>query len=120
MNASVVKYLSPATSTLIIRCPRAVYRLVWAALTYMNSVPATTNVKNSRETRGAVFRVARVSGTMRKAEEEAIRRARREVLRAKGAVKHELDGLLGGIVGADGEQDFVALDVDVADDEEED
>lgn len=30
-----------------------------------------------------VFRVLRVSGTMRKAEEEAIRRARREILRTR-------------------------------------
>lgn len=117
----VVKYLSPATSTLIIRCPRAAYRLVWAALTCMSSVPAATATKTNtkhKETKPAVFRVVRVSGTMRKAEEEAIRRARREVLRTKGAVKQGLDGLLGGIIqGGEGENDFIALDVDVDEDD---
>jgi ribonuclease P/MRP protein subunit POP5 len=38
-----------------------------------------------------VFRVVRVSGTMRKAEEEAIRRARREI----GRTKRGYDGLEG-------------------------
>ncbi|QKX58126.1 uncharacterized protein TRUGW13939_05247 [Talaromyces rugulosus] len=113
----IIKYLSPATSTLIIRCPRAAYRLVWAALTYMNSVPISTNTKH-KETRTAVFRVVRVSGTMRKAEEEAIRRARREVLRTKGAVKQGLDGLLGGIIqGGEEGEDFIALDVDEDDED---
>lgn len=88
----------------------------------MSSVPAaktTTNTKH-KETKPAVFRVVRVSGTMRKAEEEAIRRARREVLRTKGAVKQGLDGLLGGIIqgGEEEENDFIALDVDVDEDED--
>jgi ribonuclease P/MRP protein subunit POP5 len=86
----------------------------------MNSVPIATNTKH-KETRTAVFRVVRVSGTMRKAEEEAIRRARREVLRTKGAVKQGLDGLLGGIIqGGEEGEDFMALDEDVDVDEDED
>lgn len=103
MLCVIVKYLSPATSTAIIRCPRAAYRLVWAALTYLNAIPAPTSsavTKKSETTmRNAVFRVVRVSGTMRKAEEEAIRRARREIGRTKrenlnhGGV---LEGLFGG------------------------
>ncbi|KAI0394383.1 ribonuclease P/MRP protein subunit [Xylariaceae sp. FL0594] len=59
-----VKYLSQATSTFILRIARASYRFVWAALTFMNSVPA-------RNGRPCVFRVVHVSGTMRKVEEEA-------------------------------------------------
>jgi hypothetical protein len=57
---------------------------------------------------------------MRKAEEEAIRRARREVLTTNGAVKQGLDGLLGGIIGGEGqeEKDFIALDVDEDEDED--
>jgi ribonuclease P/MRP protein subunit POP5 len=43
----------------------------------MNSVPA----KNGRP---CVFRVVHVSGTMRKVEEEAIRRARKLIFEAKG------------------------------------
>ncbi|KZF19373.1 hypothetical protein L228DRAFT_263709 [Xylona heveae TC161] len=71
----VVKYLSPATSTAIIRVTRAHYRLVWAALSFMTSVPGSG--------KPCVVHVVKVSGTIRKAEEEAIRRARNMVLRAK-------------------------------------
>ncbi|KAK1750981.1 hypothetical protein QBC47DRAFT_90242 [Echria macrotheca] len=71
-----VKYLSQATSTFILRISRSHYRLVWAALSFMNSVP----VKNGRS---CVYRVVRVSGTIRKVEEEAVRRARLFVLAAK-------------------------------------
>ncbi|KAL4921425.1 Rpp14/Pop5 family-domain-containing protein [Aspergillus aurantiobrunneus] len=97
-----VKYLSPATSTAIIRCPRASYRLVWTALTYMSRVPAISDAGRSRRLdptnlmRPCVFRVIRVSGTIRKAEEEAVRRARREIVRLRGA---EEEGVLGGLVG---------------------
>ncbi|KAL4780972.1 Rpp14/Pop5 family-domain-containing protein [Aspergillus varians] len=97
-----VKYLSPATSTAIIRCPRASYRLVWTALTYMSRVPAMSDAGRSKRldpanlSRPCVFRVIRVSGTIRKAEEEAVRRARREIVRLRGA---EEVGVLGGLVG---------------------
>ncbi|PLB47518.1 hypothetical protein P170DRAFT_385256 [Aspergillus steynii IBT 23096] len=96
-----VKYLSPATSTAIIRCPRASYRLVWTALTYMSRVPEYGNPSRSKGagpalTRPCVFRVIRVSGTMRKAEEEAIRRARKEIVRLREA---EEVGVLGDLVG---------------------
>lgn len=82
-----VKYLSPATSTAIIRCPRASYRLVWMALSYITHVPefaapGSGPGKRSPLTRPCVFRVVKVSGTMRRVEEEAIRRARREISRA--------------------------------------
>ncbi|PWY91719.1 hypothetical protein BO94DRAFT_533173, partial [Aspergillus sclerotioniger CBS 115572] len=98
-----VKYLSPATSTAIIRCPRASFRLVWTALTCMSEVPGITENGSRRPTssRSCVFRVIRVSGTMRKAEEEAIRRARREIVRLRGAEESGvLEGLLGGLVDA--------------------
>ncbi|KAI0388000.1 Rpp14/Pop5 family-domain-containing protein [Hypomontagnella monticulosa] len=45
-----VKYFSHATSTFILRISRASYRLVWTALTFMNSVP----VRNGKS---CVFRV---------------------------------------------------------------
>lgn len=102
-NGYLVKYLSPATSTAIIRCPRASFRLVWSALTYMSHVPAVTEPgtgagqrrPNGGRERPCVFRVLRVSGTMRKAEEEAIRRARREIVRVRGA---EEKGVLGDLI----------------------
>lgn len=119
-----VKYLSPATSTAILRCPRASFRLVWSALTYMSHVPSTngdTSQKrpNGGRERGCVFRVLRVSGTMKKAEEEAIRRARREIVRIRGV---EERGVLGDLVsGAGGVKDLVMKGVvDVSDDEMED
>jgi ribonuclease P/MRP protein subunit POP5 len=73
---AAVKYLSPATSTFILRVSRAHYRLVWAAVAFMNRVPV-------RDGRPCVFRVVRVSGTVRKVEEEAVRRAKLLVLAAK-------------------------------------
>ncbi|KAM4064657.1 rpp14/Pop5 family protein [Hirsutella rhossiliensis] len=71
-----VKYLSLATSTFILRCARAHYQMLWAALFLMDRVPAKGG-------RPCIFRVVRVSGTMRKAEEEAIRQARGLILAAK-------------------------------------
>lgn len=71
-----VKYMSLATSTIILRCHRAHYRMLWAALTLMDHIP----VKDGRP---CTFRVVRVSGTIRKAEEEAIRQARALILAAK-------------------------------------
>lgn len=74
-----------------------------------------------------MFRVLRVSGTMRKAEEEAIRRARREIVRMR---RGEEVGVLGGLVGAVGagagaeavvdDEERAMDDVGVLEDEEED
>ena len=102
-NEPAVKYLSPATSTAIIRCPRASFRLVWTALTYMSHVPdQELPDKRSGGKRPCVFRVLRVSGTMRKAEEEAIRRARREIVRVRGLEERDVLGeLVGGALGKD-------------------
>lgn len=84
LTDNIVKYLSPATSTAIIRCPRASYRLVWSALTYTSSLPAgrqSAGANDLDQQQRCVFRVVRVSGTMKKAELEAIRRARMEVVK---------------------------------------
>lgn len=50
--------------------------MLWSALTCMDCVP----VKDGRP---CIFRVVRVSGTIRKAEEEAIRQARQLILAAR-------------------------------------
>lgn len=71
-----MKYLSNATSTFILRVSRDHFRLVWAALTFMDHVP----VKNGKP---CVFSVVRVSGTIRQVEQEAIRRARALILAAE-------------------------------------
>ncbi|KAL9005894.1 MAG: hypothetical protein Q9188_001356 [Gyalolechia gomerana] len=75
-----VKYLSSATSTTIIRCSRANYQLVWAALTSMTHLPELPKQSTSQS---CVMQVVRVSGTIRKAEEEVIRRARAAILNAR-------------------------------------
>ncbi|KAI4108792.1 MAG: hypothetical protein L6R37_000790 [Teloschistes peruensis] len=80
----LVKYLSPATSTFILRCSRANHRVVWSALTFMTHLPLGTNPKQSPG-QSCVMHVVRVSGTIRKAEEEVVRRARVAILRARGA-----------------------------------
>ena len=74
-----VKYLSPATSTFILRVSRSHYRLAWAALSFMTLLPSPVS-------RPCVMRVVRVSGTIKKAEEEAIRRARESMFRVRALV----------------------------------
>ena len=64
-----------------------------------------------------MFRVIRVSGTMRKAEEEAIRRARRESVRLRGA---EEVGVLGGLVGGLEYEEGSGVVEDVMENDEED
>ncbi|KAI1498674.1 Rpp14 family protein [Biscogniauxia marginata] len=89
----LVKYLSQATSTFILRTSRSSYRFVWTALTFMNSVP----VKNGKP---CIFRVVRVSGTMRKAEEEAVRRARDLIFAAQNRQGEKSVDPLSNIFGA--------------------
>ena len=93
----LVKYFSSATSTFILRVSRQHYRLAWTALSFITYLPLSTPApprhhhhhhhhregrQGGREFgRACIMRVVRVSGTLRKAEEEAIRRARDIVLR---------------------------------------
>ena len=58
----------------------------------MTKVP----VKNGRN---CVFRVVRVSGTIRKAEEEAVRRAREMMLKARRVIGEQSDSTLDNIFG---------------------
>jgi len=73
-------YLSTATSTAIIRISRDHYRIVWAALSFVTNLPKPINTP-------CVIQVVRNSGTIRKAEEEAIRRAKEYVSRAQRATR---------------------------------
>jgi len=50
-----------------------------------------------------VFRVLRVSGTMRKAGEEAVRRARREIVRVKNGEGDAVSSLFVGIQDGNGD-----------------
>ncbi|KAI9741455.1 MAG: hypothetical protein M1818_004261 [Claussenomyces sp. TS43310] len=114
-----VRYLSPATSTFILRVSRAHYRIAWAALSFMDIVP----VKHGKN---CVFNVIRVSGTIRKAEEEAIRRARDTILRARRDFGEQRDARLDNIFGKQQEtqtperaSDVSMLDRDDTEEEEE-
>jgi ribonuclease P/MRP protein subunit POP5 len=99
LTNATVRYLSTATSTFIVRVARTHYRLVWATLSFMKHVPVWNGISIA-DGRPCIFRVVRVSGTMRKVEEEAIRRAKLLVLAAKdeiaGKSSNTLDNLFGG------------------------
>ncbi|KAK5049117.1 hypothetical protein LTR84_005540 [Exophiala bonariae] len=91
-----IVYFSPATSTCILRCPRAHFRLVWASLTFMDSLPGE---RYGDPRIKCVVQVVRVSGTIRKSEEELLKRARRDVVRAKLEGTGEENALLDSLVG---------------------
>ncbi|KAH7160272.1 Rpp14/Pop5 family-domain-containing protein [Dactylonectria estremocensis] len=95
-----VKYISLATSTFILRCPRAHYQMLWSALTFMDRIPV-------RDGKPCIFRVVRVSGTIRKAEEEAIRQAKKLIL----AAKEESSGAKSTFASALQTQEPMSLDV---------
>ena len=95
-------YFSPATRTFIIRCPRAHFRLVWAALTCVERLPAA---RRGQDGPNCVIRVVRVSGTIKKAEEHVVRRARREIVRAKFATEGSGTDLLDNLLGSTAKTD---------------
>ncbi len=72
----------------------------------MNTVP----VKDGKK---CVYRVVRVSGTIRKAEEEAIRRAREMMLRAKRELGDQSAATLESILGKAKDSRPVAVDSEV-------
>ncbi|KAK5206497.1 RNA-binding protein pop5 [Exophiala xenobiotica] len=68
-----IMYFSPSTSTVILRVPRAHFRLVWASLTFMDTVPGPQ--RNSAPVQ-CVIRVTR---------------ARRDIVRAKRQGREDED-----------------------------
>ncbi|THY58236.1 hypothetical protein D6C97_04492 [Aureobasidium pullulans] len=77
--------------TAIVRVSRAHYRLVWAALSFVTRLPKPID-------QNCVIQVVRVSGTIRKAEEEAIRRAKAAIIRVTArdnGAEFILDKMLG-------------------------
>lgn len=137
-----IKYLSNATSTFIVRCARAVVRLVWAACTFIGALPVGDRAGGVRDggqgvrpkaEREVVMQVVRVSGTIRKCEEEAIRRARVLMGRVKGLEAMRDAGITmnskgsGGIgdeemqdEAEDDEDDAIMADDDEDEEEEDD
>ncbi|GAB7346764.1 hypothetical protein MBLNU459_g1867t1 [Dothideomycetes sp. NU459] len=110
-SSLVVKYLSPATSTAIVRVSRSHYRLVWTALTFVTKLPRPIEQR-------CVVQVVRVSGTIRKAEEEAIRRAKASILRAQ-RVKGDKSDLLGKMLAVEAEEDAQMGGIEDEDEDEE-
>ncbi|KAI9774264.1 MAG: hypothetical protein M1840_004158 [Geoglossum simile] len=92
-SSLAVKYLSQATSTAIVRVARNHYRMVWAAVTFLTEVAA----------RECVVRVGRVCGTVRKAELEAVRGARKGVWRMRREIESG-PGLVAGLRVSVGEE----------------
>jgi ribonuclease P/MRP protein subunit POP5 len=88
----IVKYWSPATSTFILRVSREHYRVAWAALSLMNQVPV-------RDGKKCVFKVVRVSGTIKKSQEEVIRRAREMIVKTRREMGEQSDSALSSIFG---------------------
>lgn len=90
----------------------------------MSQVPgpgtAAQKRPNGGRERPCVFRVLRVSGTMKKAEEEAIHRARKEIVRIRGV---EEKGVLGDLISGEGDKEKVERTVpltrDIMDDSED-
>ena len=90
MSASLkVMYFSGATSTAIVRCRREGWRLLWASCAFVRGIEVigagaraggaargAGSGGRGKEMRECVVRVVRVSGTVRKCEEEVVRRAR--------------------------------------------
>ncbi|KAF1348876.1 Rpp14/Pop5 family-domain-containing protein [Delphinella strobiligena] len=110
----VVKYLSPATSTAIIRVSRDHYRLVWAALSFVTKLPRPVD-------QSCVIQVVRVSGTIRKAEEEAIRRAKASIIRAQRKKGDAAGDILGKMMAQEEDEDVqMGGIVDGEDEEDED
>jgi len=64
-----VKYFSPTTSTGIVRVGREQYRVVWVALTFLKEFKGQP----------CIISVVHVSGTIKKAEIEAMKRANRAI-----------------------------------------
>jgi ribonuclease P/MRP protein subunit POP5 len=72
----------------------------------MNAVP----VRNGKS---CVFQVVRVSGTIRKAEEEAVRSAREMILRARRELGEQSDEKLESMLGKPKEINLLTRDADI-------
>ncbi|KAH6676585.1 Rpp14/Pop5 family-domain-containing protein [Halenospora varia] len=103
-----VKYLSNATSTFILRVSRAQYQLVWAALSMMNNIP----IKNGKK---CVYRVVKVSGTIRKVEEETIRKAKEMIVKARREMGQQSESTLDNIFGTSDKRSESTKDVMMVD-----
>jgi ribonuclease P/MRP protein subunit POP5 len=115
-----IVYFSPATSTAIVRCPRQHFRVVWAALTYLTELPGNRREEGKK----CVVQVVRVSGTIRKSEEELLRRNKRDIVRVREWEEKTEGGdgvlarLIGAAQGGSGQVQAVQIDGDVLDEDD--
>ena len=110
---STVVYFSNATSTGIVRVSRDHVNMVWAAMSF------TKKFFKPLSDTTCVFHVVRSSGTIRLAEEEAIKRAKLFVRRARDSKQGaDLDHLLKKAVAVEARENTASnMDVDDASDE---
>ena len=109
-----IKYLSPLTATVIVRVARKYVRIVWGALTFLTeldiplhpigsgpSSKAASRVakRNEAVAREVVMQVVRCSGTIRKIQEEVVRRAKALISAAKLGLEAGDDGPTGRLKG---------------------
>lgn len=89
--------------------------MVWAALTFVTKLPHPNHTP-------IVIKVVRVSGTIRKAEEEVIRRAKAVIRRAKEAEASNKDAMMESVLQAvekrDEPREAILVDVNTDEDDE--
>ena len=86
-----IVYFSQATSTAIIRVAAAHYRILWAGVTWITHLGKTSkrNPVDGGDGESCVFRVVRTCGTIRKAQDEVVRRAKEEIKSVKAGERRE-------------------------------
>jgi ribonuclease P/MRP protein subunit POP5 len=96
---------------------------VWGAITLFTHVPLPPKI-TKRKPIPCVMRVVRVSGTIKKSEEEAIRRARADILKAKRIQRESgvsiVSTALDAIFGTSGNSQSVDQEGGIIDEEDED
>ena len=112
-GALSIKYFSNVTSTAIVRCPREGWRIVGAALASLTDLGKDGGGKR------CVFRVVRVCGTVKKAEEEGVRRARELVGQVKALDVSEEENRSVEMAGLDLEEEDEDEDEDMWEDMED-
>lgn len=86
---------------------------MWAALSFVTKLPRPVD-------QSCVIQVVRVSGTIRKAEEEAIRRAKASIIRAQRKKGDAAGDILGKMMAQEDEDVQMGGIVDGEDDDDED
>lgn len=73
-----VKYCNTRTGTILVRAARDNIQMVWASLTFLTGLPSDCSAKDDKSFKCA-WRVVHISGTIRSAQKNAIRRAAKRI-----------------------------------------